>query len=349
MPASGWHGRWRRLAAALLLAAFYGLPWLRWNGHPAVLLDLSARRFDLFGVRLYPDDAALVICMILCVIVTLGLISTVFGRIWCGYGCPQSILSRVYRAIERRTTFKGRAARAGLVLRHLSWAGISLWTGFTFVAFFAPLIERLHGSDAFACNGWEGFWIAFYAITTWINVVYLREQVCRYLCPYARLQPLLSDHETPRIGYDARRGEPRGPRPPGNGSVMQRARGLLDSGTANDYVFRAAHPALAGAMPVFGVEHLGDCTDCGLCVQACPMQLDIRNGSNPHCLHCGACVDACSQAMGALHFPRGLIRSRNALDQHPRKLLRPKVLSQAGVLIVLLLCMAWLGLRSHGG
>jgi ferredoxin len=163
----------------------------------------------------------------------------------------------------------------------LAWGLLSLWTGITFVGLFSPIAELLAAAPRAGWSGWETFWVLFYAAATWGNAGFLREQVCRSLCPFARMQPLLTDPHTPRMLYDARRGEPRGPRPSGLGGVLGRGRGLLDPTTAQDYVFRAAHPLLAGPMPTFSADRLGDCTDCAACISACPMQLDIRQGRRP--------------------------------------------------------------------
>ncbi|MGV8959191.1 MAG: 4Fe-4S dicluster domain-containing protein [Stenotrophomonas sp.] len=330
-----------------MLAAFYLLPWLQWNQQPAVRLDLIARRFDLFGLTLWPQDGLLVLCAVLLAAAGLALATTLYGRLWCGYACPQTLLTRAFRAIEQMTECTGAARIPARILRQLLWAGLSLWTGITFVGFFSPLGELLSQLRPFAWSAGESFWAVFYALATWINVAYLRGQVCADLCPYARLQRVMTDRDTPRVVYDARCGEPRGPRTVGNGSVMQRGRGLLDPGTASDYVFRAAHPAIAGTQPRFSDEHLGDCTDCSACVSACPSGLDIRNGSSAQCIECGACIDACNAEMARYRFPGSLIHraSQNRIEQRPRNRLRPKVMATSLLVATLVLLTVLLALR----
>ncbi len=325
--------------AALLLAAFYLLPWLRWDGRQAVLFDLPARRFDLFGLSLWPGDFVWLLWFAALAGCGLFLLTASAGRVWCGFGCPQTLMTRVFRGIERITAFAGPMRHPGLVARQLLWAALALWTGITFVGFFSPIRGLLGGPWPPAWSGWEIFWAGFYALATWGNAGFLREQVCSYLCPYARLQRAICDRDTPRVAYDPCRGEPRGPRPPGQGSVMQRARGLLDGTTARDYVFRATHAAIAGPLPRFGIEHLGDCVECRQCVQACPLALDIRNGSDQRCIDCGACIDACDATMARYGFPRGLVRriSPNAQEPGGGRWLRPRTLGALLLMAALLL------------
>ncbi|MEG2805642.1 4Fe-4S dicluster domain-containing protein [Stenotrophomonas sp.] len=328
--------RWRAVLGAALLALFYGLPWLRWDGRQALLFDLPGRRFDLFGLTLWPQDLGVLLGLLAVLASGLMLLTTLAGRVWCGHGCPQTLWSNLYRWIEQRCARLPwpPLARA---LRHLLWALVALWTGITFVGLFSP-IHALVGVWPPAWSAWETFWVLFYGLATWGNAGFLREQVCIDLCPFARLCPSLCDADTPRVHYDARRGEPRGPRAPGQGAVMQRGRGLLDAVSASDYAFRAAHPALAGPLPRFSADRLGDCVDCGACVQVCPMALDIRSGAQPDCIACGACVDACDAQMRAWQFPTGLIghASDNRVQQLPRRWLRMRVLVALATLGVLL-------------
>ncbi|MDR2958209.1 MAG: 4Fe-4S binding protein [Stenotrophomonas sp.] len=335
-----WH--WRGTLSAALLVLFYALPWLRWDGRQALLLDINARRFDLFGWTLWPGDVGVLIGLLAVLAVGLALLTHLAGRVWCGHACPQTLWRRAFDWIAHGL---GRLlpARATRPATQLAWALLSLWTGITFVGLFSPIAELVTALPRAAWSGWETFWVLFYAAATWGNAGFLREQVCRSLCPFARAQPLLTDPYTPRMLYDARRGEPRGPRPSGLGGVLGRGRGLLDPTTAQDYVFRAAHPLLAGPTPTFSDNRLGDCTDCLACVRACPMQLDIRQGPQADCLACGACLEACAQQQHQAGFGPGLVRycSPQAMAGQPRRGWRPRTLVLLSMLLALLAWGAW--------
>jgi polyferredoxin len=253
--------------------------------------------------------------------------------------------------------------------KHVVWLLFALWTGFTFVGFFTP-IKDLAARAPLGWGGWETFWVFFYALATWGNAGFLREQVCKYMCPYARFQSAMFDRNTLIIAYDPMRGEPRGPRKRGLvASVLERGRGLLDQITAYDYVFRASrHPSaadqqaqargtitLAGAgaeavpLPKFAPEQLGDCIDCTMCVQVCPTGIDIRNGLQYECIACGACIDACDEIMDKMGYPHGLIRysTQNAIDGKPSRVLRPRIFIYGTLLLGLIVAWAWgVGTRS---
>jgi len=325
-----------------LLALFYVLPWLRWDGRQALLLDLAARRFDLFGWTLWPDDIGMLLGLLAVLAVGLALLTHLAGRVWCGHACPQTLWMRTFDGIAR-VLAQGLPPRAATVATRLCWVLLSLWTGITFVGLFSPIHGLLGLPAASGWSGWKVFWVLFYAGTTYGNAGFLREQVCRSLCPFARLQPLLTDPHTPRMLYDAPRGEPRGARPAALGGVQARGRGLLDPVTAQDYVFRAAHPLLAGPMPTFSADRLGDCTDCAACVTACPMQLDIRHGPQADCLACGACLEACAQQQHRAGFGPGLVRycsPQVMAGQAPRRW-RTRTTMLASLLAALLACGAW--------
>lgn len=336
--------RWRAVLSLLLLGGFYTLPWLRWEGRQALLFDLPARRFDLFGWTLWPQDAGVLVGLVAVLACALALLTVLAGRVWCGHACPQTLWSGLYRWIEQRCAGVRRWPAFATAMKHAAWAGVALWTGISFVGLFSPIRALVDGFWLAHWSGWETFWVLFYATATWANAAFLREQVCRDLCPFARVAPSLCDADTPRPCYDARRAEPRGTRERGHGSVEQRGRGLLDPISADDYAFRAAHPALAGPLPRFAEDRLGDCLDCAACVQVCPMQLDVRAGPQPDCIACGACVDACDAQMRAWQFPEGLIRiaSANAAMGRRSRWLRPRVLA----LLALMACL--LAVLGHG-
>ncbi|WP_269790701.1 4Fe-4S dicluster domain-containing protein [Stenotrophomonas sp. Iso1] len=329
----------RTAVAVALLCAFYLLPWLRVNGQPALLLDLSARQFHLLGFTLQPENALPLLWLVAAAIAALCLVTVVFGRLWCSHVCPQTVLTRVFRGLDRLTTFDGPAKRCGPILRHAMWVAIALWTGISFIGYFSPIGEILRDLLQLSLGPWECFWIVFYALITWANVLYLHEQVCTHLCPYSRVQHLIADARTPTVQYNARRGEPRGPREPGSISALHRTRGLLDPVTASDYVFRAAHPAIAGALPKFNPAHLGDCTDCGACLSVCPIGLDIRNGHSSSCIECGACEDACDQSMANHYFPEGLIQRMPPTREEATSGLRVKPLLFGALMLVALVLM----------
>jgi polyferredoxin len=360
--------RLRTAAVAWLLGMFYGFPWLRWDGRQAVLFDLPARKFHVFGLTFWPQDFPLLALLLIIAGVSLFFFTALAGRLWCGYACPQTVWTETFLWMERWTE-GDRNARMKLdaapwstnkLLRkggkHSLWAVFALWTGFTFVGFFTPVTELAARLVPLQWGGWETFWVLFYALATWGNAGFLREQVCKYMCPYARFQSAMFDRNTLLIAYDPMRGEPRGARKRGLASVLERARGLLDLRTAYDYVFRASrHPSAADArlqaagtitfdageaapLPKFAPEELGDCIDCTICVQVCPVGIDIRNGLQYECIACGACVDACDDVMGKLGYPRGLIRytTQNALDGKVTRVLRPRILLYGGLLLALL-------------
>ena len=384
-------GRFQRLRIAAvwwLLGMYYAFAWIPWpdgrGGHrQAVLFDLPARKFYVFGLNFWPQDFVFLAMLLIIAGMALFFFTALAGRLWCGYACPQTVWTEVFLWIERKCE-GDRAKRIKLdnapwtrekLLRrggkHALWMAFALWTGFTFVGYFTPIRDLAAHAPLLGTtqwSGWETFWILFYALATWGNAGVLREQVCKYMCPYARFQSAMFDRHTLIIAYDPMRGEPRGSRRKGLASVLQRARGLLDKATAYDYVFRAAHhhtaadnamaagrPAARGntsvldmrlaaePLPAFAPEQLGDCIDCTICVQVCPTGIDIRNGLQYECIACGACIDACDQVMDKLGYPRGLIRyaTQNAIDGKPVRVLRPRIVLYGLLLLALLAGFAW--------
>jgi polyferredoxin len=375
-------GRFQRLRAIavwVLLGMFYVFPWLNWGGRQSVLFDLPARKFYVFGLNFWPQDFVFLALLLIIAGLSLFFFTALAGRLWCGYACPQTVWTEVFLWIERwcegdrnkRIKFDASPWTREKLLRrggkHAMWLLFALWTGFTFVGFFTPIrslaaeAPLLGGPNGW--SGWETFWLLFYSLATWGNAGVLREQVCKYMCPYARFQSAMFDRNTLIIAYDPMRGEPRGSRKKGLGSVLERARGLLDKALAYDYVFRAArhhtaadnlvaargntaildHKLEAEPLPKFAPEDLGDCIDCTICVQVCPTGIDIRNGLQYECIACGACIDACDQVMDKIGYPRGLIRysTQNAIDGKPTRLLRPRILIYGVLLLVLLIAWGW--------
>jgi cytochrome c oxidase accessory protein FixG len=308
--------RLRLLSAWVLLGAFYLLPWVQWDGRQAILFDLPARKFYIFGLVLWPQDFIFLTLLLVIAGLSLFFFTAIGGRLWCGYACPQTVWTEVFIAIER--WFEGdRNARMKLDAgpwdanrwarktgKQAAWIALSLWTGFTFVAFFTPARTLLAEVTTLTLGPWETFWTLFYGFATYGNAGFLREQVCKYMCPYARFQSAMFDKDTLIVTYDARRGEPRGSRR------------------------RGADPRAAG---------LGDCIDCQACVQVCPTGIDIRNGLQYECIACAACIDACDAVMDKMAYPRGLIRydTQHALDQKPTRFVRPRILIYGALLAAL--------------
>lgn len=316
---SGVFARWRWALVWATQILFYGLPWLSWNGRQAVLFDLAARKFHIFGLILYPQDFIYLTALLIISAMSLFLFTTVAGRLWCGYACPQTVYTEIFMWIERKIegdrsrrmkldagAFSANKLRLKLT-KHAAWLLVAFWTGFTFVGYFTPIRSMLGQIASLSMGPWQVFWILFYGFATYGNAGFLREQVCKYMCPYARFQGVMFDKDTWVITYDPTRGEPRGAR-----SRKQES---------------------AGA---------GDCVDCSLCVQVCPTGIDIRNGQQYECIGCAACIDACDQVMDKVGSPRGLIRydTLNGMEngwsrkQLWLRVLRPRVLIYSTVLLV---------------
>ncbi|MEG0538651.1 MAG: cytochrome c oxidase accessory protein CcoG [Comamonas sp.] len=324
---SGKFMNWRWAMVWLTQLFFYCLPWLEWGQRQMVLFDLGARRFYLFGYVLYPQDFIYLTGLLIISALALFLFTAVAGRLWCGFACPQTVYSEIFMWIEHKVE-GDRSARIRLdqsgwtlekvwrkTLKQFLWIAIALWTGFTFVGYFVP-IRELAGELLALEGGWQIFWVLFYGFATYGNAGYMREQVCKYMCPYARFQSAMFDKDTLVVSYDALRGENRGPR---KKEVDYKAQGL------------------------------GDCIDCKLCVQVCPVGIDIRDGLQYECIGCGLCIDACNNVMDNMHYPRGLIRltTENAVNkgwagaQIWRRIARPRVLIYAAILLGLSAAMVF--------
>jgi cytochrome c oxidase accessory protein FixG len=312
----------RVLAMVALLGIYYGLPWLSWDGRQAVLFDLPARKFHIFGLTLWPQDFFLLSMLLIIAAISLFMFTALAGRLWCGYACPQTVWTEIYLWFEQKIEGGSRrqkkrdqgprnAAFYGVkTAKHTVWLLFSLWTGFTFVGYFSPIRELWFDTLAFDLSGWETFWIFFYGLATYGNAGFMREQVCIYMCPYARFQSAMFDHDTLIISYDEQRGDPRGSRRRGTPSA--------DVG-------------------------LGDCIDCGLCVQVCPVGIDIRDGLQYQCIGCAACVDVCDDVMDKMGYPRGLVRytTENALAGRPTRVVRPRVMVYGAILALVVAGLAY--------
>lgn len=317
---SGIYARWRWIMVWVTQLVYYGLPWLTWNGREAVLFDLSARKFYIFSLVLYPQDFIYLTGLLLICAVALFLFSAVAGRLWCGYSCPQTVYTEIFLWVERvvegdrnkRLKLDSSGSAWDLFsrksIKHFLWILIALWTSITFVGYFTPISDLVANIVALSPGPWQVFWILFYGFATYGNAGFMREQVCKYMCPYARFQGVMVDPDTLVITYDKLRGEPRGSR---SRKVEKKTR------------------------------KLGDCVDCGLCVQVCPVGIDIRDGQQYECIGCAACIDVCDQVMEKMDYPKGLVRyntlkcDAQRTEYRWRKLLfRPRVIIYATILLI---------------
>ena len=220
----GVFARWRVALVILTQLIFYGLPWLSWNERQAVLFDIGARKFYILGLVFWPQDLIFLTALLVISALSLFLFTAVAGRLWCGYACPQTVYTEMFMWIERKVEGDRTrrmqldktpwgARKLGIkAAKHGAWIAISLWTGFTFVGYFTPIHTLAHEVITASIGPWEGFWILFYGGATYGNAGYLREQVCKYMCPYARFQGAMFDPNTLVIAYNTARGEPRGSR-----------------------------------------------------------------------------------------------------------------------------------------
>lgn len=324
----GFYQRIRAYTGWPLLLGYFLLPWLNWNGSQAVLFDLPARKFHIFWFTFWPQDFPMLALVLIIAAFSLFAITTWAGRIWCGYSCPQTVWTAVFMWSEqlaegsrnqRIKRDKGswdldKARRKAL--KHTLWIGFAGLTGVTFVGYFSPMRELSINLLTFDLSMMELAWIVFFTLATYINAGWMREQVCLYMCPYARFQSVMFDSDTLIVSYDKARGEPRGA--------------------------RKRSPSDASAKP----QQLGDCVDCSICVQVCPVGIDIRDGLQYECINCALCIDACDSVMQQMGYEKRLIRysTENELLGNSTRTLRPRLIAYttaallfAAVLMIFLL------------
>jgi cytochrome c oxidase accessory protein FixG len=315
----GFFTKWRWVMIWLTQLVFYGIPWLEWGQRQALLFDLEARRFYIFNLVLYPQDLIYLTGILIISALSLFLFTAVAGRLWCGYACPQTVYTEIFLWIEAKIE-GDRAARMKLddapmsakkLLKkggkHVAWITFALWTGFTFVGYFSPIRDLGSAVVNLGLGPWETFWIGFYGFATYGNAGFMREQVCKYMCPYARFQSAMFDDDTLIVTYDEKRGEPRGK---------------------------------ASLKVDMDKNQQGACIDCSLCVQVCPTGIDIRKGLQYECIGCGACADVCDTVMDKMGYERGLVKysTQHAMNlgwsraQMLRRILRPRVLIYSAIL-----------------
>ncbi len=328
----GFFTKWRWVMIWLTQIVFYGIPWIEWGSRQALLFDLEAKRFYIFNLVLYPQDLIYLTAILIISALSLFLFTAIAGRLWCGYTCPQTVYTEIFLWIEAKIE-GDRAARMKLDgmgmsgkklvkkgTKHFVWIAFALWTGFTFVGYFTPIRELSTSVMNMSLGPWETFWIGFYGFATYGNAGFMREQVCKYMCPYARFQSAMFDDDTLIVTYDEARGEPRGSR--------SRKADLTN-------------------------QNLGSCIDCSMCVQVCPTGIDIRKGLQYECIGCGACADVCDTVMDKMGYARGLVKysTQTAMTngwshaQMLKRILRPRVMIYATVLVLLvvtLLTSLWL-------
>ena len=316
----GFFDDWRIGLVIFTQILFYGAPWLEWNDRQALLFHLVERKFYIFGVVFWPQDVIYLAILLIISAYALFLVTAVAGRLFCGYACPQTVYTQLFMWIENWVEGDRNARmkldKAPLDARKLRikstkfllWGILSLWTGFTLVGYFTPMEELINNVLTNNLGPWETLWIFLYGGFTFLFAGFMREQVCKYMCPYARFQSVMFDPDTLIITYDPERGEPRGARKKGA-----------------------------------DISKLGDCVDCGQCVVVCPTGIDIRNGLQYECIGCAACIDICDQVMDKVGLPRGLVRysTENAMAKKEttadilNHMVRPRVLVYTAILILI--------------
>ncbi|MBV1907194.1 MAG: cytochrome c oxidase accessory protein CcoG [Pseudomonadales bacterium] len=322
---SGFYQRLRLLSGWPFLIVYFATPWINWNSHQAVLFDLPARQFHIFGLTAWPQELWLLGWMLIIAAFALFTLTTFVGRVWCGYTCPQTIWTAVFMWLEQVTEGQ-RHQRIRLetapwslekvakrIAKHLMWLGFAMLTGIAFVAYFTPVRELVPALFAFDIDGWRLFWIAFFTCATYLNAGWMREQVCIYMCPYARFQSAMFDEDTLVVSYNDVRGDPRGSRKRGQAKQSSDSRNAL-----------------------------GDCIDCQLCVQVCPTGIDIREGLQYQCISCAACIDACDQVMEKMGYATRLISytTERVLHGGVTRWVRGRSVGYSGALLLMLVAFA---------
>lgn len=320
---TGFFQKLRTYLLWVLFGLFFGVAWLNWDGRQAIFFDLPSRQFHVFGITFWPQDFMLLAWALIISAYLLFTVTNMAGRLWCGYACPQTAWTMVFLWIEEKVE-GSRNARIKLdkapfsfakfrkkALKHTLWGLFALWTGLTFIGYFTPIREIIPSILSFELNAWGVFWMGFFAFMTYLMAGWMREQVCIYMCPYARFQSVMYDQDTLAVSYDYNRGEPRGFRNKKLNEEDQNA--------------------------------LGDCVDCSLCVQVCPVGIDIRDGLQYQCIACGLCVDACDSVMDKVGFERGLIRyaTETELEGGKTRFLRPRLVGYAVMLTIMFVAFSY--------
>lgn len=312
----GFFQRIRLFTGWPLLLAYFLLPWFEIDDRQALLFDIPARKFYVLWFTFWPQDFPLLAWLLIIAAFGLFALTNFAGRVWCGYTCPQTVWTAIYMWAEQLTE-GSRNQRIKLdkqpmslvkltkkISKHLLWMGFALLTGFTFIAYFSPAKSMIYDFFTAEAALWVYAWVFFFSLATYLNAGYMREQVCMYMCPYARFQAAMFDTDTLVVSYDTARGEPRGSR--------KKNENHLESGK-------------------------GDCIDCNICVQVCPTGIDIRDGLQYQCITCALCIDACNAVMDKMEYKRGLIRytTQTNLAGGKTKFLRPKLIGYSSLIIIM--------------
>ncbi|OOV86436.1 cytochrome c oxidase accessory protein CcoG [Oceanospirillum linum] len=334
----------RRLISGPMIVAFFLLAWLQWNGRPLLLFSFEERRIYLFGGQLAWHDLPLMAGLMIAGACLLFFMAVGWGRVWCGFACPQSIWTWLFIRIEQLT--EGKASQRarndaqplkGMRLlrrlaKHLLWLMFSFLTALTFTGYFLPVRELFSGFFSFELSLAVWGWLISMALLTYVNAGLVREKICLHACPYSRFQGVMFDKNTQTVSYDTARGEPRRIR--GGGRHAERFTGLDPEASE-----------LVSDMALVDKDRSGDCIDCTICVQVCPTGIDIRDGLQAACIDCGACIDACDQVMDKIGKPRGLIRfaSEEELSGtvQPENGFRPKLVGYGVVMLLTLSVVAF--------
>ncbi len=312
----GVHQALRRNMGFVSLLVFALIPWIPYGDRQAVLFDIANQQFNIFGLTLWPQDLTLFATILIISAYALFFVTTFYGRVWCGYMCPQTVWTFMYIWFEEK--IEGSANKRKKLdsmpisfekiwkkgLKHTSWALVAILTSLTFMAYFVPAKEVFIDFFTLQTSTAITIWTLFFAVCTYLNAGWMREVMCLHMCPYSRFQSSMFDKDTFTVTYDFKRGEARGPRS------------------------RKKDPKELG---------LGDCIDCNLCVQVCPTGIDIRNGLQYECINCGACIDACDETMEKMNYEKGLISytTEHSLEGKPTKVIRPKLYGYLAVITII--------------
>ena len=317
----GLHQLLRQRIGFIGMLAFMLLPWINFHGQQAVLFDLFEQKFNIFGLTLLPQDLTILAFILMIAAFALFFVTTFYGRVWCGYTCPQTVWTFIFIWFEEKCEGKANQRKKldqremnfdklwRKTAKHSCWVLFSLYTAITFAGYFTPIRTLLPELLTLSASSYALWSIAVFTVCTYGNAGWMREIMCLHICPYSRFQSAMFDKDTFTVSYDEKRGESRGPR-----SRKQDPKEL----------------------------ELGDCIDCNLCVQVCPTGIDIRNGLQYECINCGACIDACDGVMEKMNYAPGLISyttERNLENSSEQtKAVRGKLVGY--LLILVVLCVA---------